>query len=180
MSIPISVHPVDMTPALMQKLEDHGLIIRLAPGRHMMPAQEGDAIGETVYASSEDLGPHKLLSVTINSHSLSRFGTHPDNEEFLLIGEPDAKPMYLVISWHMKNELARRIGSHELSEQDFVCLRVVYNDPQVSFFTMLKDVPHGEAVVGSKGKPATFYVTESRDMSLELTAFADYELRIVT
>ena len=29
-----------------------------------------------------------------------------------------------------------------------------YNDPEASFFVMLADVPHGEAIVPVAGKPA--------------------------
>ncbi len=51
-----------------------------------------------------------------------------------------------------------------------------YNDPEVSFFTMLREVPHGEATAEVPGRPATFYVTEPRDMGTDLTPFGDYRL----
>ena len=53
-----------------------------------------------------------------------------------------------------------------------------YNDPKASFFVMLADVPHGEAMVPVAGKPVpSFYVTESRDLPLDVRK---YRLRLAT
>jgi hypothetical protein len=165
-----------MTADVMQDLEDRGLIIRLCPNRHELPAQRGEALAESVYESDISHGPHKLITVTVNRSTFASFGAHPDNEEFLLIGGPETKPLYLAIALHRKKELARRIAEHRLTADDFICLRVKYNDANVSFFTMLAEVPHGEAVADVTGRPASFYVTEPRDLGTELTDFGDYEL----
>ncbi|NIR02472.1 MAG: hypothetical protein GTN78_20110, partial [Gemmatimonadales bacterium] len=106
----------------------------------------GETLWEPIYDSAEDLGPHRLITVSVNSTSFDEFGTHVDNEEFLLIGDPDTKPLYLIVALCDEARLARRIASKTLSASDLVCLRVKYNDPEVSFFTMLAEVPHGEAV----------------------------------
>ena len=70
----------------------------------------------------------------------------------------------------------RRTQAIERVADDFVCLRVKYNDPEVSFFVMLRDVPHGEAVADAPGRPASFYVTEPTDMGIDRTDFGEYEL----
>ena len=41
---------------------------------------------------------------------------------------------------------------------------------------MLAEVPHGEAVADVDGRPASFYVTETRDLEIEFTEFGDYEI----
>ncbi len=172
------LHPVKMTPAVMQDLEHRGLIIRLCPGHHELPAQPGEALWEPIYDSSPAFGPHHLITVSVNRTTFSEFGTHLDNEEFLLLGEETMKPLYLVISLHGKDGLTQRIRERKLQADDFVCLRVTWNDPQVSFFTMLAGVPHGETVAESEGRPASFYVTEPRDLATELTDFGDYALTV--
>lgn len=174
----IELKPVEMTPELMKKLEEKHLIIRLAPGNHELAAQPGETLDGTIYTTDAVYGSHKLISVTVNRTTFASFGTHPDNEEFLLIGDSATKPMYLVIALHMREELDRRIQEGVLSAEDFVCLRVRYNDPEVSFFTMLKGVPHGEAVGSVAGRPPTFYVTEPANMGIDKTAFGDYQLRV--
>lgn len=172
----ILLTPVEMTESVMQDLEDRSLIIRLCPNHHELPVQQGETRGESVYESDIRHGAHKLITVSVNRSTFAAFGTHPDNEEFLLIGDPATKPMYLAISLHRREELDRRITENELTALDFICLRVKYNDPNVSFFTMLADVPHGEAVADIDGRPASFYVTEPCDMGLEPTSFGSYEI----
>ncbi len=178
MGTTIGLTPADMTPSVMQNLEDRGQIIRLAPRRHELPAAPGETLWEPIYDSSEELGPHRLITVSVNKTTLDEFGTHADNEEFLLIGDASMKPLYLVIALCSKEELAGKVARAALSADDFVCLRVRYNDPETSFFTMLANVPHGEAVGEADGRPATFYVAEPRDLDTEMTDFGPYELRI--
>jgi hypothetical protein len=172
----ITLAPVEMTQDVMQDLEHRGLIIRLCPDHHVLPARPGESLAESIYESGASHGPHELITVTVNRSTLAAFGTHPDNEEFLLIGDPETKPLYLVVALHRKTELQRRIAERLLTASDFVCLRVKYNDAQVSFFTMLAEVAHGEAVGAGEGRPASFYVTEPRDLETEVTEFGDYEL----
>lgn len=174
----IALAPVEMTPVMMEDLENRGLIIRLCPGHHAVAAPPGETIDTPIYESQERYGPHKLISVTVNRTTPAEFGTHPDNEEFLLIGDPDTKPIYVIIAIHLQEELNRKIRQRELAAADFVCLRARYNDAAVSFFTMLADVPHGEAVGETVGRAPSFYVTEPRDLPTELTEFGEYELRV--
>ena len=172
----ITFAPVDMTEAVMQDLEDKGLIIRLCPNHHELPAKPGETLGESVYESDRQYGAHKLITVTVNRSTFEAFGTHPDNEEFLFIGDATRKPMYLVVALHRREALDQKIAAGQLEANDFVCLRVAYNDPTVSFFTMLADVPHGEAVADVNGPPPSFYVTEPCDMGIDFTDFGGYEL----
>ncbi|MCE5325614.1 MAG: hypothetical protein LLG01_04305 [Planctomycetaceae bacterium] len=176
----IVLKPVEMTAAVMQMLEDRKLIIRLAPGRHELAAGAGETLGESIYEAAESLGPHKLIAVTVNRESLAAFGTHVDNEEFLMLGDNGWRAMYLVVALCMREELAAKIAAGRLTADDFVCLKVKYNDPQVSFFTMLKGVPHGECIAPGAGKGASFYVTESRDMGIDLTDFGQYEVKVIS
>jgi hypothetical protein len=167
-----------MTPLVMQNLEDRGLIIRLSPGKFKLPAEKDETLVKSIYESDNKYGSHKLITVTVNRSYFSAFGTHPDNEDFLFIGDPNTKPLYLVISMCMKDKLKHKIESGSISSCDFICLRVKYNDPEVSFFTMLKDVPHDEVISEAEAHPASFYVTEPCSMGLEFTEFKNYELKI--
>ena len=174
----IAMKPVEMTPAVMRKLEKKGCIIRLRPKAHELAAGQGVTACETLYVSQTRFGSHMLITVTVNRASFSAFGAHPDNEEFLFIGDPATKPMYLAIALCTKTELTRKVKSGKLAARDFVCLRVKYNDPECSFFVMLKDVPHGEASAPGRGKPGSFYVTEPSNMGIEKADFGQYELTV--
>jgi hypothetical protein len=178
MSHIITLHPVEMSPSVMKDLESRGLIIRLCPRNHELPARPGETLWEPIYDSAESLGPHRLITVSVNSTAFAEFGTHADNEEFLLIGDSAMKPLYLVIALRTGNEIQRKARESTLSGDDFVCLRVRFNDPEVSFFTMRANIPHGEAVGHTNGRPATFYVTEPRDLETDLTDLGEYQLRV--
>ena len=174
----IRLKPVVMTGPVMQSLEDRGLIIRLGPGRHRPAAPAGQNVDEPLYSSGEGYGPHKLIAVTINSDDLADFGTHPENEEFLLLGSPRCRPLFLVVALHRREELERIVRERRLAASDFLALRVRFNDPQVSFFVMLKHTPHGEASPAGRGGLPSFYVTESRDLPVERLALEGYSLSV--
>jgi hypothetical protein len=174
----IVLKPVEMTPEIMQNLEDKGLIIRLFPHRHDLEVKEGETKSESIYETDPKYGPHKLITVTVNRSNFDYFGSHEDNEEFLLIGDPATKPMYLVIALCDHASLNKKIDQDDVSSEDFVALRVKYNDPFVSFFTMKKDIPHGEVITSRNGNPPSFYVTEPCGMSLIGIDFGNNQISI--
>ncbi len=164
----IQLKAVEMTPEVMQDLENRGLILRLAPGRFAPQVNGNEPPATEVYCSSELYGPHKLIACSLNTTEATKiFGFHPDREEFLFIGNPDSKPAYLVVALLLKEEFEKKTRTNSLSATDFVALRIKFNDPLVSFFTMNAYVPHGEVTVPGEGSPATFFVTESRDIKSE-------------
>lgn len=162
----------------MEDLEEKKLILRLGPGRHELPSKWGETLDQPVYDSQELYGPHRLLTVTVNRMKVPEFATHPDNEEFLLLGDPSTKPLYIVIALMQRAELVKKIVNQTISPADFICLEVVWNDPDISFFTMLAGVPHGETVTAREGRPPSFYVTEGRLLPNELIDFGNFELSV--
>lgn len=165
-----------MTTDVMADLERRNLIFRLGARRHELPAQWGQTLDQSVYNSDDRYGPHKLLTVTVNRVGFAEFATHPDNEDFLMLGDPDTKPLYLAIALMRRAELEARIAAGTVTPADFVCLEIAWNDPDVSFFTMRADVPHGEAITATEGHPPSFYVTEGRDLPNDEIAFGGFEL----
>lgn len=176
----IFLRPVNMTEEIMIFLEGRNCIKRLAPGKITKKADDGKTIGNEIYKSDVKYGSHMLLEVIVNRDELSEFGYHPDNEEFLLIGNEDVKPLYIVIALCTNEELEEKLRNQNIKDEDFITLKVKYNDPKVSFFTMLKGVPHGEVIANSfDGNPATFYVTEPSDMGIMKTEWHDYSYLIL-
>lgn len=176
----IYFHPVEMTVAIMELLEKKGCIRCLAPGKIKPIANEGETIGIEVYKSDVKFGAHMLIEVIVNRDNLSQFGYHPDNEEFLLIGKNDSKPLYLIIALCNKDVLEEKIKSRRLLDNDFITLKIKYNDPEVSFFTMLKNIPHGEMIKKNcVGNAATFYVTEPENMGIIHTHWHGFEYHVL-
>ena len=174
----LQIPTTEMTPEVMEDLEKRGLIIRLCPNHEKIEAPKGETVWELIYDPKEGYGPHRLISIRVNRSAFAAFGTHPGNEEFWCVGDPDAQPMYLAISLIPKEQMEQKIAEGTLTEQDFIMLHIRFNDPEVSFFVMREGIPHGEAIVDHGKKPAAFYVTENRDLPLDLTDFGDYELGV--
>jgi hypothetical protein len=178
MKTTLSLKPVEMTERIMESLERKGLVIRLCPGHDELDAPRGETLWKLIYEPKGGYGPHRLITVTVNREEFAEFGTHPDNEEFWLVGSEDTQPMYLVISFLSADELAAKTGAGTLKEDDFIALHIKYNDPRVSFFVMRAGVPHGEAIVNRGKRPPSFYVTESLNLPLDPVPFGGYRIAI--
>lgn len=174
----LAIKPTKMTATVMQKLESMGLIIRLSPHNHDIDPKGNETVDKLIYQSSKASGAHKLISVTVNRDNFSRFGYHPDNEEFLLIANPICKPLYLAVCYLTIEAFNKKVADQTLTSDDFIMLECVYNDPEASFFVMLKDVLHGEAIWHKDGLYPSFYVTEGSDNALITPNWKNYELAV--
>ena len=163
----------------MVHLEELGLIIRLRPGGHDLAAQPGETLGESIYETADRYGPHKLIAVTVNRAEFAAFGTHPTTRSSCCSATPTASRC----TWPWRCACApssrKRSSPGGLTATDFVMIECRYNDPEVSFFVMRADVPHGEAIVPVVGKPVpSVYVTESRDLPVDVIDLRKYRLRV--
>ncbi|MBR2528025.1 MAG: hypothetical protein IKE58_06120 [Blautia sp.] len=159
----------EMTPELMQMMEDEGLIVRLSPRHHeISDAPFGETSWMTLYDGVDGYGPHKIIAITVNRLGFPGFGTHPDQEEFLLIGTNASVPMYILVARMQREEFEKKRDAGALTADDFYFLKAKFNDPEVSFFVMNKGVPHGEGILETGDLLPSFYVTESRDLPLDL------------
>ena len=175
----INITPVEMTADIMKKLEDSGCIERLLPSRESHRVRRETTGVSAIYESAPESGSHKLVFCLIDRPEFSAFGYHRDNEEFILLGgSKEEKDMYFMTALCDCDALDKKITAHTLSADDFICFKVKYNDPLLSFFVMNKRIPHGECTNGH-GKGATFYVTEGSKITLEKTDFRDYRLNIL-
>jgi len=104
--------------------------------------------------------------------------SHEDNEEFILIN-PEAgsfNPLYMIVGLHKHKIIERKAGKGTLSPSDFLALELVFNDPRVSIFTMLKDTPHFEIAASGRKQAPVFFVTESAGLRLHMADLAEYRL----
>lgn len=160
------LRPTEMSRPVMEYLEKKGCIILFGPGRHettnLAPEADHDII---LYTSDPAYGSHKTMAVTINASKFSNFGSHCDCEDFILLGESDTKPLYIVIALMNHDAFLQKEAEGTLCEEDFILLKCKFNDPECSFFTMLKNIPHGECTLKGEGRSPSFYVTEPSAMT---------------
>lgn len=176
----IALKPVPMTADAMKALEDMGLLKRLVPGGHRARPQPGETVDTVVSAGEGGRGPHALVSVTVaTTDPLLAFGTHPEGEEFLFLGRDEWRPLYLFFALCDGGAFRGKLSGRTLSDADFICLRVRYNDPWVSFFSVNPNIPHGECVsVDESGEAPSFYVTESKGLPLDTFDMSGYALAV--
>lgn len=175
----IKLKPTPMTREVMQDLENRGLIYLMGPGKHETPNVAPNTGKVTpLYLSKPECGGHKLIAVTKNVADIINFGTHADNEEFLLIGDYNTKPLYLLVAKMSKDEMCRKADREGLTAEDFVMLDCKFNDPECSFFTMLGITPHTEFTIPGGKRCPSFYVTEPTAMTSDYETFKDYSFSL--
>lgn len=175
---PLLLHPVDMNRESMSMLEEKGMISRIAPGKDVAGPVDGTNLGRSLYESDERFGGHKLIVATIGATTLRYFGCHDDCEDVWLLGLDSWRPMYFVFATCLADEFAKKVAAGTLAASDLVCLRVRYNDPEASFFTVNKHVPHGEVVLPTEQPCPSFYVTESTNLEVIPVSFGDVAVEI--
>ena len=148
-----ALEPAPMTPRLMAHLEELGLIIRLRPGGHGLAAQQGETLGVDL-RERRPLRPAQADRRDREPRRVRRLRDPPRQRGVLLIGNPDSQPMYLAVALRLRAEFKEKVKTGRLSAADLVLIECRYNVPEVSFFVMLADVPHGEAIVPAAGKPS--------------------------
>ena len=92
---------------------------------------------------------------------------HFDNEDFIFInpGNIDYQKLYLVFALDKIDVFSKKLSKNLLSSKDFVAVEIVYNDPNLSFFSVLKGTVHCEVVDKNdiRQHPA-FFVSESSEL----------------
>lgn len=174
----LKMKPIQATVCIMDMLEEKGIITRLRPGAHVLKAPRGVSVHESVYECEEKFGPHKLITVTINSCQPQRFLYHNDNEDFMILDHDDKEKLVITIALEEHNTLKEKIKSKTLSSDDFISLILEANNPEISFFTMHKGYAHVETCLVESDNPPSFYVSESRDLDENFIDFKTYQLNI--
>lgn len=172
------IKPIKATESLMDFLEGKKVITRICPGHDQLTVLKGESRCETVYSTNPQFGPHKLISVTINTAEPRNFMYHSDKEDFMLVDKPGKTELILTVSLCHKDELLQKIEANTLSADDFVSVICEANNPYLSFFTMNPYYPHVETSRIPSESPPSFYVGEPRDLDENLIDFKSYQLVI--
>ncbi len=175
----ITLRPVEATEKILARLEKKGLIRTLRPTLKILKLGSRKKGGvDTIYSSSPKFGSHKLICVTKeDTHKIS-LNFHPDNEEFILINNTSLrfKPLYIIIGLHKYKEFKIRARNKRLNKNDFIVLRLKYNNHKTCIFTMLKGTPHCEATLPGRGKSPIFFVTEPSRLGMTHLNLSGYNL----
>ena len=80
---------------------------------------------------------------------------------FLNPSNVDYKELYIVFALDKIDTFSKKLSKNNLTSKDFIAIEVVYNEPNLSFFTILKNTVHCEVVKDENKQHPIFFVAES-------------------
>jgi len=173
----IKLRAVTATAKILFFLESRNLIRTLKPTKGVLNSKSEEGALGTIYSTSAKFGSHKLICIKPRLGKI-RLCSHPDNEDFILVDSTANKfrPLYMAVGLHKHRLLEKKAKNKNLIEDDFILVRLRYNDPETCFFTMLKDTPHCELILPEKGETPVYFVTEpsmliTQDLKLDGYSF---------
>lgn len=171
----IRLELVEITPEILSFLEKRNLVKTLKPSPEALRYKKRGCRVEKIYETSPRFGTHKLICVSLNSQEI-KLSSHPDNEEFIILNTTahTFKPLYLIIALHKHRILERKARNKNLSADDFIALRLRYNHPQTSIFTLLKDTVHCEITPAGKRTAPVFFVAEPSRLTINYANVSRY------
>lgn len=161
----ITLKPVKSSTKVFKYLEKKGLISVLKPTDKALKTRTKTGTVDILYTSNKKFGSHRLMCIGKRTKKV-QLCYHFDNEDFIFInpGNIDYQKLYLVFALDKIDVFSKKLSKNLLSSKDFVAVEIVYNDPNLSFFTMLKKTVHCEVVKDEDKQHPVFLVTESSDL----------------
>ena len=161
----ITLKPVKSSAKVFKYLEKKGLISVLKPTDKALKTRTKTGTVDILYTSNKRFGSHRLMCIGKRTKKV-QLCYHFDNEDFIFInpGNIDYQKLYLIFALDKIDAFSKKLSKNLLSSKDFVAVEIVYNDPNLSFFTMLKKTVHCEVVKDEDKQHPVFFVTESSDL----------------
>jgi hypothetical protein len=175
----LTIKAVPITASILYSLEKSGLIRTLKATPNVLQCRSPKGTVGTIYRSGKKSGTHKLISIRCTTEK-GKLNFHTDNEEFLLVNSNAKKfsSLYMVVCLHKNEVLAGKINNKQLCENDFIALRLKYNDPCVSIFSMLKGTAHFELAAKNRKQAPVFFVSEPSELKMHLVKMPGYEIAL--
>lgn len=152
---------IEANVELFKNLEKKGIIERFIKGKESIDLARDKFNVEKRYSTDEKFGGHKLICVNFNLTKVN-LNYHQEKEDFILINDcKKYKRLYLLVSLLKKDDLEKKISNQKLCAKDFLIIKLKFNHPLLSFFTMNKYIPHCELVKSENSElNPYFFVTE--------------------
>ena len=163
--------------SIMTKLEKIGAISRLIPPEDVINIEEGRFEARRIYSTDPKYGGHMLLFVNIND-TKSDLNYHPDNEEVFLFNPFKIKPLIFLFSLSNYVEIEKKINNKTLNNNDFMALNIPFNNPKLSYFTVNKYFLHYEVTIAGPERSPSFWVTEPKDLPMNIIDMQDYNINL--
>jgi len=157
----IVLNPVKPSEKIFKLLEKKNLIKRIMPTKKALETKTRTGAVDIFYTSRNIYGAHRLMCIGKRTKFI-RFCCHKDNEDFLFLNpqNTDYARLYLVFALDKIYTFSAKLKKEILTNKDFVAVEISYNDPNFSFFTLIKDTVHCEVISSENKQHPVFFVTE--------------------
>jgi hypothetical protein len=161
----IKLKPVKSSIKVFNYLEKKGLISVLKPTNKAIKTRTRTGTVDILYTSNKKFGSHRLMCIGKRTKKV-QFSYHLDNEDLLFINPSnvDYQKLYLIFALDKIDVFNKKLSKNLLNNKDFIAIEIVYNNPNLSFFTVLKKTVHCEVVKDEDKQHPVFFVTESSDL----------------
>ncbi len=158
----IIIKPVKPSAEVFRMLEKKGLIRTLKPTKKCVETKTKTGTVDILYTARNCYGGHRLMCIGKRTKFV-QFYYHKDNEDFLFLNpqNTDYQKLYLVFAKDKIYTFSAKLRNETLTGKDFTALEIEYNNPDFSFFTVLKNTVHCEVVADENKQHPVFFVTES-------------------
>ncbi len=181
MKIDIALTPKKASSILMSDLEKRKLIKLIYPPRAAIETKTKTGTVSRFYTSNIKFGTHTLLCIGKRSTNI-KLSWHEDNEDFLLINPLNVKfkKLYLIVALLKQKEFVKKFSAGKITQKDLTAVELEFNNPKLSFFTMLKNTVHCEVTENADGQHPVFFVSEPSNLKDNKLSSKIYNISLAT
>jgi len=162
----IILKPVDSCEKIFNLLEKKKLIKILKPTKKAIQTRTKTGTVDILYTSRKTFGSHRLMCIGKRTTKV-QLSYHKDNEDLLFLNPSniDYKPLYLIFATDKFDVFLKKLKNNKLKNSDFITVKIMYNNIDFSFFTVLKNTVHCEVTTeDDKKQHPVFFVSESSNL----------------
>ena len=162
----ITLKPVYSCKKIFDLLEKKKLIKPLKPTKKAIATRTKTGTVDILYTSRKTFGGHRLMCIGKRNTKV-QLCYHKDNEDLMFLnpGNIDYKPLYLIFAFDKVDVFLKKLKNNDLKNSDFITVKIMYNNMNLSFFTVLKNTVHCEVTTeGNKKQHPVFFVSESSNL----------------
>ncbi|MDD3053676.1 MAG: hypothetical protein WCS83_03990 [Endomicrobiia bacterium] len=161
----INLKPVKSSIKVFNFLEKKSLIKTIKPTTKTLSTRTKTGAVDILYTSKKTFGSHRLMCIGKRTQKV-QLCYHLDNEDFMFLNplNIDFQKLFLVFALDKFDVFSKKLSQNNLKHSDFIALEIIYNDPNLSFFTMLKKTVHCEIIQNEDKQHPVFFVTESSEL----------------
>lgn len=166
----ISLKPVKAGEKIFNFLERKNLISVLKPTEKALKTKKKNGAVDVLYTSRKSFGGHRLMCIG-KKNTKVQLCWHSDNEDLFFLNplNMDYRKLYLIFALDKLDVFNKKFLKNNLKDKDFIAVEVSYNNPNLSFFSILKKTVHCEIIESKieseiKKQHPVFFVSESSEL----------------